>query len=70
MTVLPLTTAINKIQPFETFLPAGVCGDKPSKVKANQIRAVDKTRLGKLLGQLPAAMLLRVEAALRLHLAL
>ncbi len=46
VTVLPLTSQTKVIRPFEVLLPAGVGGLKvASKLKANQIRTVDKQRL-------------------------
>ena len=69
ITVLPMTTATNKVYPFDVLIKTGAYGNQePSKVKANQIRTVDKRRLGKLLGMLPADIMGQVEKALRLHL--
>lgn len=71
VTVLPLSSAVGKVYSFETLLRPDVCGHKEaSKIKADQIRTVDKSRLGKLLGHVPEALMPRVETALRLHLAL
>lgn len=69
VTVLPLTTSVEKVYPFEVRLEAGVYGNKEAaKVKANQIRTVDKRRLSKLVGFLPADRMAKVDAAIRLHL--
>lgn len=71
VTVAPLSTAVEKVHPFEVLLKPGIYGnDKPAKVKANQIRTVDKRRLGRPLGLLPPASMSAVDLALRLHLAL
>lgn len=71
VTVLPITSSVEKVYPFEVLLKPGACGNKePAKVKANQIRTVDKRRLGKLMGLLPDETVGRVESALRLHLGL
>lgn len=69
VTVLPLTTSIERLYPFEVFLRPGILGNaKACKVKANQIRTMDKSRLGKCLGMLPPLVLRQVEEALLLHL--
>lgn len=69
VTVLPLTTAIGKVYPFEVLLHPGDYGNKaPAKAKANQIRTVDKRRLGRLEGILLESVLAEVGQALRLHL--
>ncbi len=69
VTVLPITSKISKVYPFEVLLAPGVFGNKEaSKVKADQIRTVDKRRLGKVMGMLPEAALSDVARALRLHL--
>lgn len=70
VTVLPITgQPAAKQYPFEVLLPAGVGGlTVDSRVKANQVRTVDKTRLVRLRGQLPAQYLPEVKKALRIHL--
>ena len=70
VTVLPITgQPAAKQYPFEVLVPAGVGGlTVDSRVKANQVRTVDKARLVRLRGQLPAQYLPEVEKALRIHL--
>ena len=73
VTVAPLTSAgTDRAYPFQVKLPPGTCGHKETtKVKVEQIRTVDKTRLvGQSLGSLSEDLMLKVDAALRLHLAL
>ncbi|MBI5882489.1 MAG: type II toxin-antitoxin system PemK/MazF family toxin [Elusimicrobia bacterium] len=70
VTVLPLTTQVDRVYPFEVLLETGVCGPQAAKVKANQIRTVDKRRLGDLIALLPDPILRKVDDAVRLHLAL
>ena len=71
VTVLPLTTAVEKVYPFEVFIKAGVCGNREaSKVKANQIRTVDRRRLGDLMGMAPSEIMAKVDDAVRIHLAI
>jgi mRNA-degrading endonuclease toxin of MazEF toxin-antitoxin module len=49
-------------------IPAGAGGLKvPSKVMVNQTRAVDKIRLLKKLGQLPAQIMAEIDRGLKLH---
>jgi len=71
ITVLPLTSKVKVVYPFEALLPAGVGGlNIPSKAKANQIRTVDKRRLGPHpLGQIvDATTMQRVDKAIVIHL--
>jgi len=69
VTVIPITSNIVKIFPFEVFLPKDKTAlTKDSKAKCNQIRTVDKRRLVKLLGKVQSDLLAGVEAALLLHL--
>ena len=71
VTVLPLTSQVKVIRPFEVLLPAGVGGLKiDSKAKANQIRSVDKQRLSASpLGvAIDATILQRINKAIKIHL--
>lgn len=70
VTVLPITgQPAAKEYPFEVLVPAGVGGlTVDSRVKANQVRTVDKARLVRLRGQLPARYVPEVKDALRIHL--
>ena len=71
VTILPLTTSVDKVYPFEVPVPAGIIPKSPAaKVKANQIRTVDKRRVGDLLGPLPSGIMDRVDLAMKLHLSL
>ena len=71
VTVVPLSTKVAKIYPFEVLLPEGSYGNKvPAKAKAEQVRTVSQLRLGRLLGLVPPELMLRVDDALRLHLSL
>ncbi|MFA5141059.1 MAG: type II toxin-antitoxin system PemK/MazF family toxin [Elusimicrobiota bacterium] len=71
VTVLPITSSVAKVYPFEVFLPAGSCGNKEAcKAKADQIRTVDKRRLGKPMGFASSAVLAAADRAMRLHLGL
>ena len=72
VTILPITSRnLKKIYPFEVFLAKGE-GNLPkhSKVKADQIRTLDKSRLVKFIGMLQDQQLQNVENATKIHLAL
>ena len=70
VTVLPITSQpARKEYPFEVLVLKDVAGlTADSRIKANQVRTVDKHRLGSLIGSLPSEYLPRVEKALKLHL--
>ena len=72
VTVLPITSKnLRKIYPFELLLPKGT-GNLPknSKIKADQIRTLDKARLIKRIGSLEQEDMDKLAEAMRLHLAL
>lgn len=67
--MLPVTSSTVKIYPFEVLLDVNEGGLRnESKVKANQIRTIDKTRLGNRIGQLNSAKMKAVELAILIHL--
>ena len=70
VTVLPITgQPARKLYPFEVLVPKGVAGlITDSRIKANQIRTVDKRRLVTFRGSLPREYLPRVEKGLKIHL--
>ncbi|MEE9325234.1 MAG: type II toxin-antitoxin system PemK/MazF family toxin [Dehalococcoidia bacterium] len=70
VTVLPITGQPAKKQyPFEVPLSKGIAGlTVDSRVKANQIRTVDKRRLVSFRGSLASQYLAQVEKALKIHL--
>lgn len=70
VTVLPLTSrAGSKEYPFEVHVAAGIAGlATDSRIKANQIRTIDKCRLVALRGILPKQYIPRVENAMKIHL--
>jgi mRNA interferase MazF len=72
VTVLPITSKnLQNIYPFELELLKG-SGNLPknSKVKADQIRTLDKIRLIKRIGGLEPEQMDKLAEAMRLHLAL
>ncbi len=69
VTVVPLTSNVNRVFPFQVLLPANMAGLRvESKAQAEQVRSVAVERLGPVLGRLPASTMAAVEGALRLHL--
>lgn len=71
ITVVPITSNTQRIYPFQVFLPRDVSGlDQDSKAQAEQVRTLDRSRIGRELGQLSAALLKELDAALKLHLEL
>ena len=72
ITVLPITSKNpEKAYPFEVYLPKGTGNlPKDSKVKADQIRTLDKSRLVTLIGKLSAADMAQIERAMKIHLQL
>lgn len=72
VTVLPITSSVARVYPFEVFLPTEKSGlPKESKVLAQQIRTISRERLlpGRA-GMLDTTLMKAVDAAIRLHLAL
>jgi mRNA interferase MazF len=71
ITVVPVTSNVTQVYPFQVLLPATECGlPTDSKAQAEQVRSVAIERVGRRVGQLPAEILAALEDALRLHLAL
>jgi mRNA interferase MazF len=72
VTILPISSRnIEKIYPFEVFLPKGTANlPKDSKVKADQIRTIDKRRLIKYIGTLEEDEMESTEKAVKIHLGL
>jgi mRNA interferase MazF len=69
VTVVPITSNVMRIFPFQVLLPADLSGLRvDSKAQAEQVRAVAVERLGPVLGRLPSSVMDRVDGALRLHL--
>lgn len=70
LTVLPITSNISRVYPFEILLPPRESGlPKPSKAQAQQIRTIAMERLqGGAVGRLTPALMRQTDDALRLHL--
>lgn len=71
VTVVPLTSNVRRVLPFQVLVPAEGSGLRvASKAQAEQVRSVSVGRLGPALGRLTPALMAQVEEALRLHLQL
>jgi mRNA interferase MazF len=71
ITVVPVTSNVSHIYPFQALLPAAESGlPRDSKAQAEQVRSVAVERVGRRLGQLSPSLLADLDDALRLHLAL
>ncbi|WP_410510550.1 type II toxin-antitoxin system PemK/MazF family toxin [Nodosilinea sp. E11] len=70
VTVVPLTSQVNRVYPFEVLLTTDETGlPKPSKAQVQQIRTISKQRvLGGQVGRLGVSSMQNIEAALKLHL--
>ncbi|NUR25065.1 MAG: type II toxin-antitoxin system PemK/MazF family toxin [Catenulispora sp.] len=72
VTVVPVTSNTERIFPFQALIDAA---DHPglrtdSKAQAEQVRSVDVSRIGSRITALNSEAMKRLDAALRLHLAL
>ena len=71
ITVVPVTSNIARIYPFQVLLLASQTGlARDSKAHAEQVRSVAVARIGARLGRLPAAVMRELDDALRVHLSL
>jgi mRNA interferase MazF len=67
VTVIPLSSNVKRVYPFEVFVPACSGLEKDSKIMVNQIRTVDKKRIGKKLSAVSREIIKEVETAMKLH---
>ena len=71
ITVVPVTSNISKVYPFQVLLPANVTGlEHDSKAQAEQVRSIAVERIGSSVGEVPQDLMTELDEALRLHLAL
>jgi mRNA interferase MazF len=71
VTVVPVTSNVRRVYPFQVLLPAGSGGlARDSKAQAEQVRSIATERIGALLGQLSPQLMAQLDGALRLHLSL
>ncbi len=71
ITVVPVTSNVARVYPFQVLLPARHTGlDRDSKAQAEQVRSIAVERVGDRLGVVPNSIMLDIDEALRLHLGL
>jgi mRNA interferase MazF len=71
ITVVPVTSNITRVYPFQVLLPAELTGlAVDSKAQAEQVRSISIDRLGAVIGEVPHNLMDELDEALRLHLAL
>lgn len=71
VTVVPLTGNVGRVFPFQVLLAASETGlERDSKAQAEQVRSVSVERISRKVGTVPPAVMLHIDEALRLHLAL
>lgn len=69
VTVIPLSSSITKVHPFQVLVPAGEAGlPQPSKALCEQVRTLSRQRLAERLGSLPEERLDQIREALDRHL--
>lgn len=71
VTVVPVTSNVERMYPFQVLLPAGATGlTTDSKAQAEQVRSVDVECVQHQVGSVPPDLMNQLDDALRLHLAL
>lgn len=68
VTVVPITSNVARVFPFQVLLASEAGLRVESKAQAEQVRSVSVERVGRAIGQLPAATMSALDEALRLHL--
>jgi len=71
VTVVPVTSNVERIYPFQVLLGAASTGlQRDSKAQAEQVRSVAVERIGTSVATVPPSVMTQVDDALRLHLSL
>ena len=71
VTVVPVTSNVERVYPFQVLLPAAETGlSRDSKAQAEQVRSVAVERVGRKCGSLTGEQIRGLDQALRLHLGL
>ena len=71
VTVVPVTSNVERVYPFQVFLAAAETGlHVDSKAQAEQIRSVAVERIGSTVGVVPVSAMSALDEAMRLHLSL
>lgn len=69
VTVVPVTSNVRRIYPFQVRLAAKECGLKSDlKAQAEQIRSASVERIGDQLGTVPQTTMDKLDNAIRIHL--
>ncbi len=69
ITVVPVTSNVSRVYPFQVLLPADSTGlPRDSKAQAEQVRSIAVERIGSRVGYLQAKLVADLDDALRLHL--
>jgi mRNA interferase MazF len=68
VTVVPVTSNIDKIYPFQVLLSAASGLTVESKAQAEQVRSIATQRLLRRVGRISSHEMAELDAALRLHL--
>lgn len=69
ITVVPVTSNVARVFPFQLLLPAAEVGlDRDSKAQAEQVRSISIGRLGAHVGRLTPSLIDQLDDALRIHL--
>ena len=69
ITIVPVTSNVERVYPFQVLLPADVTGlPRDSKAQAEQVRSVAAERVGEHVGDMSASLIADLYRALRLHL--
>jgi mRNA interferase MazF len=71
VTVVPVTSNVGRVYPFQVLLAATETNlDHDSKAQAEQVRSISVERVTHKVGTVPPTLMLAIDDALRLHLAL
>jgi mRNA interferase MazF len=71
VTVVPVTSNVERVYPFQVLLQAGPTGlNRDSKAQAEQARSVAVERIGSRIAVVPPSLMTQIDEALRLHLSL
>lgn len=68
LTVIPLSSSVQRVYPFDVLLKTGHGVKKDSRAMANQIRTIDRQRVRRKLGKVGPETMSRIEDAILLHL--
>ena len=71
ITVVPVSSNVTRVYPFQVLVPGEESGlGRDSKAQAEQVRSISVERVKERVGSVPAPLMLELDEALRLHLAL